>query len=222
MRGSSDLIKYDIARLKRAQRAIAKLQRTIVPDLRTMQAWAKKFDVAPRKSPELGALNFALMMVTLVGCEALGFWTMGASAHRKAGQRHTADVGCYIVDVIDRFFPQSSRFRKVSKILADYVRHDLVHGFGVRRTKLRFDTAIKVRPNSYPAVRFQGRQLLIVDAVAFADDFIMAFDLVARRLKVDARLAAECSAAAAYRFPKMGKSIRNQFIAARDYFARHA
>ena len=216
---TSDL---DIERLRRARRAIAKLRRTIVPDLRTMQEWAKGFDAAARKSPELGALNFALMMVALVGCEALGFWTMGASAHRKARQPHTADVGCYIIDVIDRFFPPASRFRKVSKILADYVRHDLVHGFGVRRTKLRFDAAIKVRPDSHPPVRFQGRHLLVLDAVAFADDFIMALDSVARRLKGDMELAARCSAAAAYRFPKMGKSIRNQFIAAHDYFARHA
>lgn len=216
--------RLDARRAKLARRAIAKLRRTIVPDLLTMRKWATEYDAHPQDKAGLGALNFALMMMALVGCEALGFWTMGAAAHRKAKLPESADVGCYITDVVERFFPAGSQFRRVSKVLADYVRHDLVHGFGVRPSKSRFEVALKVRHDSGSAVRFRRdgrRQLLVLDAVAFTDDLVAAFDEVSRRFEKDTNLAMRCASAAAYRFPKMSAKVRNQFVEARDFMLRH-
>jgi hypothetical protein len=217
--------RLDSRRAKLARRAITKLRRTIVPDLLTMRKWAAAFDAHPQDTAGLGALNFALMMVALVGCEALGYWTMGAAAHQRAKSPESADVGCYIMDVVERFFPAGSQFRRVSKVLADYVRHDLVHGFGVRPSKSRFEVALNVRPESGSAVRFRRdgrRQVLVLDSVAFAGDLIAAFDEVLRRFKKDTEMVKQCTSAAAYRTPKMSAKVRNQFIEARDFILRHA
>src|SRR5439155_19960899 len=82
-----------------AKRVFRKLGGTLVRDLRSMIKWASEFDSIPDKSPDLGALNFALMLVALIGCEALGFWRTPASPGGRrrmpapARSRHLSDAG---------------------------------------------------------------------------------------------------------------------------------
>ena len=98
-----------------------------------MIKWASEFDSIPDKSPDLGALNFALMLVALIGCEALGFYTEGAHRHLQAVRDECPrlpDPGTYLMQVIQYHLPRGSIYKHLDKVLADELRHDLVHGFG--------------------------------------------------------------------------------------------
>ena len=98
-----------------------------------MIKWASEFDSIPDKSPDLGALNFALMLVALIGCEALGFYTEGAHRHLQAVRDECPrlpDPGTYLMQVIQHYLPRGSIYKHLDKVLADELRHDLVHGFG--------------------------------------------------------------------------------------------
>src|SRR5881628_710968 len=116
-----------------AKRVFRKLGGTLVRDLRSMIKWASEFDSIPDKSPDLGALNFALMLVALIGCEALGFYTEGAHRHLQAVRDECSrlpDPGTYLMEVIQHHLPRGSIYKHLDKVLADELRHDLVHGFG--------------------------------------------------------------------------------------------
>jgi len=98
-----------------------------------MIKWASEFDSIPDKSPDLGALNFALMLVALIGCEALGFYTEGAHRHLQAVRDECPrlpDPGTYLMQVIQHHLPRGSIYKHLDKVLADELRHDLSMGSG--------------------------------------------------------------------------------------------
>lgn len=98
-----------------------------------MIKWASEFDGTPDQSPDLGALNVTLMLVALIGCETLGYYTEGAFRHVTLARDECPrplDPGVYLMQVIQQHFPRGSFYKHLDKVLADELRHDLVHGFG--------------------------------------------------------------------------------------------
>lgn len=117
-------------RRNKATRILANVDGTLLADIRAMRHWATAEMPA---TAQLGRLNFALMAISLIGCERLGFLANGAASLRKTGCREQVDPGRYIIEFIGGYFPRRHPFKRIAKILADGMRHELVHGFGGRR-----------------------------------------------------------------------------------------
>lgn len=213
-----------------AQRVLRDLDGTLCRDLRTLMKWAGEF--GERKAndqtlSDLGALNFTLMMVALVGCETLGFYTEGAAKHVAAireKETRLPDPGIYLMAFVQRYFPKGSMFKKLVKVLADELRHDLVHGFGSLGRQPGVRLAIAVKADTAVDLRVaqrRGKPTLAINAIAFAAAFLAAFDQVRDRLASgsDPRLTANIARASRLRFP-VNTGVRHQFDVVYDEATR--
>jgi hypothetical protein len=89
-----------------AIKVVDRLEGTLLADLTSLVEWAGDYERRQGKRPGHGGLNFTLSLLALVGCETLGFFTTGASQHRKRTFRSTQpDLGTYIMEFIRDFFP---------------------------------------------------------------------------------------------------------------------
>jgi hypothetical protein len=226
-----------------ALQVFARLRGPIMQDLAAMRTWAAGFDAQVKKPDGVGALNYTLAMTALVGCEALGFLLSGGSADRKnrrpkspAGvmsrilrtivpclrsSQRRPDVGRYISETIKEAFPTSSKFKHLDRILSDYLRHALIHGFGSHRREASFDVHMIVSADapSVDVLDTGGRPALVVNSVALADETMLAFDVVERRLATDATLWSNFALAETIDFPA-ARSVNRQFEAFRLRAAR--
>ncbi len=208
--------------LASARRILGRLDGTLLYDLRSMRQWAAGFDGLPVQAKGLGALNFALALVSLVACEAIGFFTTGASKHKGVRDPRGIDVGAYIIDFIGTFLPRGSKFKPVSKILADSLRHDLAHGFGSRSTDAPFDVGIFVAdaPDRQVELGRRGRREVVwINAVALADQVLEAFRTIQGRIVSDAHLVENIRSASRLRFPVPTRVV-NQFLTLRPQGSR--
>ncbi len=161
-----------------AMKLVDRLEGTLVADLKSLVQWAGDFDLRRRKQQGLGGLNFTLSLLSLVGCETLGFFTTGAAQHQRRNPRAQQDLGTYIMAFIRDFFPPGSQFRKLEKVLADFLRHDLVHGFGCANPMVPFDLSLFIRKETSKRVvpgYSDGKKQLKINAIALARDTMSAF-----------------------------------------------
>lgn len=168
-----------------AMKLFDRLEGTLVADLNSLIDWANNFDQRRRKGPELGCLNFTLGLLALIGCETLGFFTSGAARHRKQPLRAQADLGTYIMGFIRDYFPRTSPFRNLEKVLADFLRHDLVHGFGCANPAVPFDLGLFISKETSKRVLHgysDGKKLLKLNSLALARDTIAAFYTVKHKM----------------------------------------
>jgi hypothetical protein len=155
------------------------LEGTLVKDLRSLMEWAKSFDQNHTPKSEFGGLNFTLSLVALVACETLGFYMTGARQHRRSQCLNQLDPGSYTMEFVARYFPQGSYFKKLSKVLADFLRHDLVHVFGSTNPKVGFKMGLFIRADSQDQIRAgvrQGKKFLALNSIALAEHTISAFE----------------------------------------------
>jgi hypothetical protein len=168
-----------------AMKLLDRLEGTLVADLNSLIEWANDFDRRRRKGPKLGGLNFTLGLLALVGCETLGFFTSGAARHRKQPAQAQPDLGTYIMGFIQDYFPRASPFRKLEKVLADFLRHDLVHGFGCANPAVPFDVGLFISKETNKRVLpgySDGKRLLKLNSLALARDTIAAFYTVKQKI----------------------------------------
>ena len=169
-----------------ATQLLDRLEGTLVADLNSLVEWASDFDRRRTKAPKLGGLNFTLGLVALIGCETLGFFTTGAAQHRKQPPRAQPDLGTYIMGFIRDYFPRDSLFRKLEKVLADFLRHDLVHGFGAANPTVPFDLGLFVSKETSKRVTSgysNGKKLLKLNSHALARDTIAAFYTLKQKVR---------------------------------------
>lgn len=200
--------------------AIDNLLGTVGADLNTLRRETRRL-LGAEPEPEVGHLNFALSLVSLVACEAAGFFlTGGSKEQRKSGWG--ADSGAYIIQFIERFFPAQSQFRRVAKILADDFRHELVHGFGSRNPERPFELDVFVADSPVPAVEpRRDAKALAINALLLADETAAALQAIKLQVSIDPALAAQVSIAAAMRFP-IQPGVKNQFEAFVAWHARQS
>lgn len=178
---------------------LAEIEGHLLADVRVMRHWATLEDEPPTG---LGRLNFALMAISLIGCERLGFLVNSRNSRRRV-DCHDRDPGGYIVGFIDGFFPAKHRFKLIAKILADAMRHELVHGFGGRDTTAPFELGLYISsdPKQFYEVRSGAeRPTLAINAVAFADAVLAGFARLKKRVDREACLGATIEKNAAVPF----------------------
>ena len=169
-----------------AMNLVERLEGTLIADLNSLVEWAGDFDRRRGKGPGLGGLNFTLSLLALVGCETLGFFTTGASQHRKRTPRAQPDLGTYIMAFIRDFFPRASLFRKLEKVLADFLRHDLVHGFGCANPSVPFELGLFISKETSKQLGCgysDGKKLLKISSIALGRDTIEAFYTLKQRVR---------------------------------------
>ncbi len=194
-----------------ADQAIENLLGTIGADLNSLRREARRL-LGLKPEPDVGHLNFALALLALVGCEAAGFFMTGGSKEERETCR-TSDSGSYITQFIESFFPSPSDFRRVSKILADDLRHELVHGFGSRNPERPFELQVLVAEPPVASVALgRDAKTLRVNSLLLADDTAAALLALRQSVETDPALAARVAVAAAIRFPVQAK-VQNQFEA---------
>jgi len=123
-----------------ARRLLQALEGTAISDLRACIKWSSEYPVG--EGSPYGGLNFTLCLLSLVVCEALGYYITGARRHKEATQCNQVDTGAYIMEFVQRFFCRDSYFKKLRKVLADFLRHALVHGFGSGSSNLPFNIGL--------------------------------------------------------------------------------
>jgi hypothetical protein len=171
-----------------ALEVLAEVDGHLLADIRAMRHWAT-LDGEPAAG--MGRLNFALMAVALIGCERLGF-LVGRRQTRTKGGCSDRDPGGYIISFIDGFFSAKHPFKLIPKILADSMRHQLVHGFGGRSTTAPFELGLYVSndPTRLYEVRTgTERPTLAINALAFADGLLAAFARLHKRVAKESDLA---------------------------------
>ncbi len=199
-----------------AVRAVENLLGTVGADLNSVRREARRL-LGAQPEPEIGHLNFALALLSVVGCEAAGFLVTGGSKEQP-GECHAPDTGTYIIRFIDGFFPSTSDFRQVSKILADDLRHELVHGFGSRNPERPFELEVFVAEPPTPSIEpGPAAKSLRINSLLLADDTAAALQRLREAVVITPELADRAATAAAIRFPVQAK-VQNQFQA---FVARH-
>jgi hypothetical protein len=199
--------------------AIDNLLGTVGADLNTLRREARRL-LGSQSGSEAGHLNFALALLSLVACEAAGFFLVGSKGQTESCR--ATDGGTCIIQFIERFFPDASGFRRVPKVLADDLRHELVHGFGSRNRERPFELDLFVAEAPKPGVELRrDAKALRVNTLLLADD--TAAGLQALKLAVVSRhaLAAQVAAAAAIRFPVQA-GVKRQFGAFAAWHARQS
>jgi len=159
-----------------AKKLLGELEGTIIADLRTCIKLASEFPTGA-KTP-LGGLNFTLCLLSLVACEVFGYYIMGAQSHKKAAQCNKVDTGTYIMAFLQGFFRPDSYFKKLHKVLADYLRNTLVHGFGFSKVSpsrrlvlcIGRDESVQLK-----AGKNDGEKVLFLNSISLACQTIEAF-----------------------------------------------
>ena len=184
---------------RQALAVLAEVDGHLLADIRAMIHWATREATPP---PGMGRLNFALMAIALIGCESLGYLT--AEPKKPQADRSDRDDRALIVAFISEYFPKKNRFKRLSKILGDGLRHELVHGFGSRTSTAPFDLGLFVSDNT--AADWENRPgkkrpTLAINAVAFARSVLLAFEALRSKVGESPSLAARVVANARAPFP---------------------
>jgi len=159
------------------------LEGTVVKDLKSLLQWARSYNQNYRKGAIFGGLNFTLCLVSLVACEVCGFYMSGANQHRRAKCPNRVDPGSYSIQFIERYFPHGSYFKKLSKVLADFVRHDLVHGFGSGNPNVSFKIGLFIDSDPRNQIKGgmkRGKKFLALNNIALAEHTIAAIESMKR------------------------------------------
>jgi len=197
-----------------AKKLLERLEGTIIADLRTCLKWSREYPVGG--NTPYGGLNFTLCLLSLVACEVFGYYITGARKHKEAAQCNQVDTGTYIMEFLQRFFPQDSYFKKLNKVLADLLRHTLVHGFGSSKVNIpahielciHKDVRVQIKAGSK-----DGKQALYFNSVSLADQTIEAFNSLKQNVDAgDADLCVIILEALEYTHP-VSKHVFNQFDA---------
>jgi hypothetical protein len=198
-----------------AKRLLQTLEGTAISDLRACIKWSREYPVG--EGSPYGGLNFTLCLLSLVVCETLGYYITGAQKHKEAIQRNQVDTGNYIMEFVQRFFHRDSYFKKLRKVLADFLRHALVHGFGSGSANVPFEIALfidKDESNQIIASHENNKKTLKLNSVALAHQTIEAFDKLKRRVDggTDMDLCNNIADASRYTHP-VSHHVSNEFDA---------
>ena len=197
-----------------ARKLLGELEGTIIADLRTCIKSAREFS-AGAKTP-LGGLNFALCLLSLVACEVFGYYITGARRHKEAAQCNRVDTGTYIMVFLQRFFQPDSYFKKLHKVLADYLRNTLVHGFGFSKMSPPRHIDLCIDENAsrqLQACKKDGERVLKLNSISLACQTIEAFDRLKKEVEAgDTGLCASILEADGCTC-ELPKRVRHQFDA---------
>ena len=199
---------------RRALEVFEHLEGTLIADLKSLKACA----LTPKKrNSGQGALNYTIFLVALVGCETIGRYVYGADLDKKE-KNSTPDAGGYINRFIEKYFPKKDHYKSISKILSDYLRHILVHGFAPRKDGYPFDLHLVISKDGTDlpplACEKNNRLVIKLDGISFLNKVLTAFETIKRELSKDANLANNIVVAEDYgKNISPPKEVTNQFIA---------
>lgn len=145
-------------------------------------------------------------------------YAYGADLHKNSKENTTPDIGGYINRFIENYFPQRDQFKKISKIMSDYLRHILVHGYAPRKDGYPFLLSIVVShgDKDYPPVAFEHNHILGIqlDGISFLNRIFKAFEKLEKECSNSIELTKKIIEAERYRKTiKPKKEILNEFLA---------
>lgn len=198
---------------RRASKILVHLEGTLIADLKSLKVCAS---TPKEQNSGLGALNYTLFLVGLIGCETLGRYVCGADLDKK-DHNSTPDVGGYITRFIEKF-PNKDEYKSISKILSDYLRHILVHGFAPRKDGYPFDLhlVISKEGKDLPPLALEKNNRLVIklDGISFINKILNAFEKIKSESLTNTQLASNIVAAEDYgKNLSPPKEVTNQFIA---------
>ena len=199
---------------RRASEILEHLEGTLIADLKSLKLCAS---TPKEQNSSLGGLNYTLFLVELIGCETLGRYVCGADLDKK-DQCSSPDVGGYINRFIEQYFQNRDHYKLISKILSDYLRHMLVHGFAPRIDGYPFDLhlVISKEGKDLPPLALEKNKRLGIklDGISFINKIVKAFEKIKSESLTKSQLASNIIAAEDY-CKKLSppKEVTNQFIA---------
>jgi hypothetical protein len=207
-----------------AKQVIGFIQGTAIADLRSLVDLVRDSRSGAVPPPSDGQLNFALALVALIVCEACGFYLTGASRTPEDFDKERSDLGTYVMEFIQKYFPSGNLFKLLDKVLADFLRHALVHGYGSYSPKVDFDLALFISvdmEDKVHAVEERGKRVIELNSLALANDSIRAFEAFKDDViqAQDADLLSKIARARDHDVKVSGK-IANQFNVVFDRFKK--
>lgn len=201
-----------------AQNILSHIEGTLIADLKSLKTLAVKLKKDPNLVENGGSLNYLIFLVGLVGCETLGNYAYGADLHKSSKENTIPDIGGYINRFIENYFPQGDPFKKISKIMSDYLRHILIHGYAPRKDGYPFQLSLVVSNgnNDYPPLAFESNKILgiQIDAISFLDRILKAFTKLKKDSESSIELIKKIIEAEKYcKTIAPSKKILNEFIA---------
>ncbi len=200
--------------IRYASEILEHLEGTLIADLKSLKACA----LTPKEpNSGQGSLNYTIFLVALVGCETIGRYVYGADLDKKS-RSSTPDVGGYINRFVEGYFPNKDHYKSISKVLSDYLRHILVHGFAPRKDGYPFDLHLVISKDGREmpplACEINNRLVIKLDGISFLNKVLTAFEAIKRELPKDAKLASNIVAAEDHgKNITSPKEVTNQFIA---------
>lgn len=196
-----------------AKKLLQELEGTAIADLRTCMKCSSEYAIGA--ADPCGGLNFTLCLLSLVVCEVLGYYITGARRHKEATQCNQVYTGTYIMEFVQKFFRRDSYFKRLCKVLADFLRHVLVHGFGSGSANVPFRIGLFIcedETNQIIASYESNKKMLKLNSIALAAQTIQAFNKLKQTVDEgkDADLIDSIVAAINYTHP-VSNRVSNQF-----------
>lgn len=198
-----------------ATKIVEFIKGTAIADLRSQVNWVRDSRNGKVPSPTDGQLNFALALLALIVCESCGFYMLGASKTPNDFEKERADLGTYVMEFIQDRFERHSPFKHLVKVLADFLRHALVHGYGSYTPTLDYGLALFISLDMNDrarAVEEKGTRVIELNSLALAEETLRAFEEFKDEVNEgkNAELLSNIRRARDHDV-KVGESIRNQF-----------
>jgi hypothetical protein len=157
------------------------------------------------------------LLLSLISCETFGYFAEGAKLHNKISENGPIDTGEYIMDFIQQYFDRDSYFKKLKKVLADWLRNYLVHGFGSLDEHEDYDISLFISKDSRKQIivgRENKKKVIKLNSIAAAQQTISAFFELKRKVKEkkDRTLVDNIAKATANK-RSIGNKILNEFNA---------
>jgi hypothetical protein len=170
-----------------ALKVIERIEGTAVADLDSLVSWVKAFVTDEKATqPVNGKLNFTLALASLIICETCGCYMLGA-LKRKKKDGDEADIGRYLMDFMKIYFDRSSFFKKISKVLADFLRHSLVHSYGSYTSPVAtFKLALAISTDLTVQARASekdGNRKMVLNSLVLAEQTLKAFQKFKAKVK---------------------------------------
>ena len=200
---------------KEAMNLIDKLEGTVITDLRSLLDWSENYQSKNKQGSQFGGLNFTLCILSLVACEVFGFYITGASKHEQSDSDDQTDTGYYIMEFLKQFFPSDSYFKKLKKVLADFLRNDLVHVFGSANLSIPFEIELFINSdvgNQIISSSDGKKKTLKLNSIALAHHTIEAFNKLKKEVNrgTDTSLCDNILEASRYTH-NVSRSVLNEF-----------
>lgn len=172
--------------IKEAEKIFSELEGTLIADLEGAIFHAENYKELKERYPNKvgGAFNYLLLVISAIACDTLGLYITGDKFHCKRSRS-------YIMEFIQTRFPKRSDFKRIPKVLEDYLRNVLIHSYGSISSKIEEEHEISlfIGSNDPEILIDPSTKKIKINTLSFARLVKKLFDKIKSEISQDRKLA---------------------------------